>query len=189
MKKTKLSLSLLSILPFLLFSCSGEKDYKLVSYDHARDSYVPLIEDCDYTYDELKKYLTNLPFLIPGDRIKIDYDKEGNPKSFKLIEAKTVLLNAWYSMPCGDITKASYNDYTYSYQTKQKTEPQDVFSIHSAWKELITTDLAITEKLPEKTTTQFYFTYNENIKWDKDDNKIVIQSVWDTEAFEKYVKR
>ena len=189
MKKAKLSLCLLSVLPSFLFSCTN-KDYKLVTYDYVRDTYVPVIEDCKYTYDELKTYLKDLPFIIPGDRLKIEYGKDGTPESYKMIPAKTVLLDAWYSLPCGDITHADFHGYSYSYVEKRKTEPGDDFSI---WEirgdKLITTDLSLVNKLPEKYTIQYYFTYSEEYRNKDDDNKIIVQSVWDVATFEKYVKR
>lgn len=174
-------LSLLFIVPFCLFSCSTKNDYNLVTFDKTSKTYTPVIENCNYTYQELKEnYFVKLPFLIPGDKIKISYKSNGTPKSFKVEQGK-------YKYAYRGIGMCSI-DRNFYYKDKNDEEQYitDMFN----WSRSDFEIQIIDEDLSIKTITtnaeipnECYFTYNENIK---NNNKYVVQSIWDKKSFKVY---
>lgn len=168
--------SFLFIIPFCLFSCSGNK-YSLVTFDILKEKYEPVVENCNYSYSQLKEYLTDLPYLIPGDKIKINYNKEGIPESFKLQKAKYTYIKRGIGI-CG----ISHEFYIDNYHTQALTKFD--WSYFKDTIKVVDTDLSMTIVLEDyKIPDESYITYNEGIKNNK---KYVIQSIWKKEVFDKY---
>ena len=174
-------LSLLFIVPFCLFSCSTKNDYNLVTFDKTSKTYTPVIENCNYSFFELKYYLDYSLFLIPGDKIKISYNShDGTPISYKLEKSKYIYLCRGVGV-CGIDRNFYYTD-----KNNKSHEAQEMFD----WSRSDFEMQIIDEDLSVKTITtnaeipnECYFTYNENIK---NNNKYVVQSIWDKKSFKVY---
>lgn len=177
-------MSVLSIIPYCLFSCSNNSDYGLVTFDILKEKYEPIISNYRHPYSEVKEYLTDLPFLIPGDRIKINFtdneqfEFEKKPKSYQLKKA-----NYTYIIRESGICGISHN-FRISKQNGENVKTKFDWSYFNYSTKVINTDLTMNIieydfEMPD----ECYLTYCEDIK---NDGKYVIQSIWEKNTFEKY---
>ena len=194
MRKQILILLALISLNFTITSCNNAPgdDYSLVYYSNVclDNKYEPLFYNkSGYTYSMIKEYFPDLPFLIPGDYIKINLDRNNKPKSYDLIKAQIVEIEGEYQ-GC----TASSNEFTctpgqtnvyYIKNTKEKYY-EKYWGDFDTDRTYISTDLNL--KYYEYNSVfpmNCVFTYS---KYRKHVDKYIVESVWDKAVFDEYVK-
>lgn len=160
----KILLPLFAFNALLLPSCStiGGDAYQITST--GENHYTPAIEGLSKSYGQIKEEIPDLPMLIPGDVLKLEFDENGIAKKYNL--DKTEMVKGYVTPAVGNMSRTLRLDDSFKWVNDYANSKQFVGLINDDLE--ICTDYQLYLKgIPADTA--YYLTYRKAIESDEID--------------------